>query len=58
MTAVIGLVLLAKLLSGSIVLTSDNTVLEDLLANEGGHGLLVVLKTWSRVVGRAGAVVG
>jgi hypothetical protein len=53
LTAVGLLVLVADKLRRSIIGTGGNTVGKDLLADEGGHGFLVVLQTWRRVVGRA-----
>jgi hypothetical protein len=51
--AVCLLVLIADLLSGSVVLTGDNAVLVDLFTNEGWHGLDVVLETRGRAIRRA-----
>lgn len=45
----------AKLLSGGVVLSGADTVRVDLLANEGWHGLGVVLETRAGVVGAASA---
>lgn len=57
MTTVCLLVLVADSLGSGIVGTSQDAVGEYLLADEGWHGDLVVLKTGCRVVGSAGAVV-
>ena len=57
MTTVLLFILGAELLSSGIILSRDDTVLVDLLADEGGHSLGVVLKTRCGVVGCAGAAV-
>jgi len=57
MATIAFLVLVAKSLSSCIILTCLDAVGIDLLADEGGHGLDVVLETGRRVVGGAGAVV-
>lgn len=57
MTTVGGLGSSAVGLSRRDTLIGTDAVVEDLLADEGWHGVLVVLKTGGRAVGAAGAVV-
>lgn len=57
MTAVVLLVRVAKILGSSITGVGSDAVREYLLADEGGHCFLVVLKTGSGIVGSAGTAV-
>jgi hypothetical protein len=54
-TTVLRLVLLADSLSSLIIFACRNAVLENLFANEGWHGVGIVLKARGRTVGGAGA---
>lgn len=57
MTTVVGFICSAIGLGGRNTLIGTDTVVEDLLADEGWHGVLVVLKTGGGVVGGASAIV-
>ena len=55
MATILLFILCANRLGSLIIFAGDNAVLVDLLADEGWHGLCIVLKTRSGVVG-AGAI--
>lgn len=57
MTTVLALVGLAEVLGSRVVLAGLDAVIEELLADEPIHRILVVGKTWSRAIRRAGAAV-